>query len=624
MQVVIQDRQGKLELPAVPFDVAPRGSNGFVRRAPGNARYFQFESGKPFVPIGLNIAWGNADTGLADYERLFKKLADGGGNFARIWMSHPSRMTENADAGTGKFDLAAMDFYDQLFALAEKHGICLMVCFNNHRDLLQQDEYGEGGWPRFPYNAKLGGPATRPVDFLTQREPRELYKRRLRYIAARYSAFTNVAFWEFWNEQEFTKLDVPLDWTREMAEYMKRVDPYQHLVTTSAKVAPEQYALDSIDLTQSHLYVGGSPDLIGPIVQSARKHDHFNKPHVVGEIGIGNGQDGDVKRRDSGTSVHNSIWASLMSGCAGSSWHWWWDNYVEPKDLWHEYGALARFAAQIDWPRRNFVPIDLPPPAIPGSGDERFYDMTFGCTENWGHKLAGDVVVQPNGLMNQALPHYWVSATKPELFSPARFVVDLPKSSTMVLRVSNVCDAAMLRVMVDDEPLADFPFSALPGAPDVKKTKARPREPGKPLVYEATVNAERSVEIPAGKHFVTVANIGGDWASLESIVLKGALSSRHQLATLALQDASAGETIAWIYDVRSHWQADRDGEEPAKFEAVTLTLPVDRSGSVRVEWWDTRRGVVIRTDDVTPTNGALRLTAPSFTRDVALRVYAGG
>ncbi len=621
MRVVVEDRTGKVELPAVTFDVAPAESNGFVRRAPGNARYFQFDNGKPFFPVGLNIAWGNADTGLEDYERLFKKLADGGGNFARIWMSHPNRMTESNEAGPGKLDLASMDFYDQLFARAERHGLYLMVCFNNHRDLLEKDEYGEGRWPHFPYNAKAGGPATRPVDFLTRRESRELYKRRLRYVVARYSAFTNVAFWEFWNEQEFTKLDVPLDWTREMAEYLKQIDPYQHLVTTSARVPPEQYALESIDLTQAHLYVGGSPDLIGPVVASARKHDRFNKPHVVGEIGIGNGHDGDVKRRDSGTSVHNSIWASAMSGCAGSSWHWWWDNYVEPKDLWHEYGALARFAAAVDWPRRDLVPVELPLPVIPGKSKEAFYDMTLACTENWGYRVDGDVVVRPNGLMNQTLPHYWVSPIKPEIFRPVRFVVDLPRPTPIVIRVTNVCDAAMLRVTVDDVPLADFPFRALPGAPDVKETKPREREPGKPVVYLATVKTERTVEIPAGKHVITVANIGGDWASLESITLRGALSSRNQLATLALQDASAGETIAWVYDVRSHWQADRDGVEPARFEGVTVTVPVDRAGAMRVEWWDTRKGTVTRTDDVTAANGVLRLTAPPFTRDVALRVF---
>jgi hypothetical protein len=174
--------------------------------------------------------------------------------------------------------------------------------------------------------------------------------------------------------------------------------------------------------------------------------------------------------------------------------------------------------------------------------------------------------------------------------------------------------------MVDDVPLADFPFSALPGAPDVKDTKPRAREPGKPVVYLATVKAERSVEIPAGKHVVTVANIGGDWASLESIMLRGALSSRNQLATLALQDSSAGETIAWVYDVRSHWQADRDGVEPASFDGVTLSVPVERAGPMRAEWWDTRKGAVVRSDDVEAAGGVVRLTAPSFTRDIALRV----
>ena len=61
--------------------------------------------------------------------------------------------------------------------------------------------------------------------------------------------------------------------------------------------------------------------------------------------------------------------------------------------------------------------------------------------------------------------------------------------------------------------------------------------------------------------------------------------------------------------------------EPAQFDGVTLSVPVDRAGPMRAEWWDTRKGSVIRTDDATAADGVLRLTAPAFTRDVALRVF---
>ena len=69
----------------------------FVRRAADNDRYLQFDNGSPLFPIGLNIAWPHAEPGLEDYEKWFKSLADAGGNFARIWMSHPNRMTETTD-----------------------------------------------------------------------------------------------------------------------------------------------------------------------------------------------------------------------------------------------------------------------------------------------------------------------------------------------------------------------------------------------------------------------------------------------------------------------------------------------------------------------------------------------
>jgi hypothetical protein len=459
------------------------------------------------------------------------------------------------------------------------------------------------------------------VDFITGRESRDFYQRRLRYIVARYSAFTNVAFWEFFNEQEFTRVEVTLDWMREMSDYLKSIDPYQHLVTTSAKVPAEQWQLKSLDVTQSHLYVGGSADVIGPIVHSARRHDQFNKPHIVGELGIGDGIDTKLDRRDSGTPIHNSIWAAAMSGCAGSSWQWWWDNYVEPNNLWHCYRGLSKFAAAIDWPRRNFQPVELPLPQIPASAPEQFYDLTLACTENWGYMVEGDVVVQPTGRMNQALPHYFVSPSKPDIFRPVRLAVDLPRPTTLVLRVSRVCDLGVMRIFVDDQPLIDFPFSALPGSQDVKETRTRPPEPGRPAIYEARLQTERSVEIPAGKHVITVVNAAGDWVSLESIVFEGGQSSRNQLATLALADSSAGEMIAWIYDTRSHWQSDRDGTEPARFDGVTVAVPVDRTEPMRVQWWDTRRGTIISESDASATGGFLNLSVPAFARDIALRVY---
>ncbi|WP_428940171.1 DUF5060 domain-containing protein [Fontivita pretiosa] len=627
MTVAARDRDGTRISEPIEFVVEPSDNPGFVRRAPDNTRYLQFDSGKPFFPIGLNIAWGPNGGNVKWYDEMFGQLRGGGGNAARIWKGHPNKMTETVEAGIGRFDLAAMEYYDALLESARRHGIYVMLCFNNHRDLLVRDQYGSAIWPMMPYAAENGGPATRPADFITSPACRDYYKRRLRYIIARYSAFTSVAFWEFFNEQEFTGVKVSTDWLREMADFMKAHDPYQHLVTESANLPDEQWQLASIDVTQAHLYVGGSTDVIGPIAASARRHEKFAKPHLVAELGIGgDATDDRYDPKGFGTILHNGIWASAMSGCAGSSWHWWWDSYVGPRNLWHTYAGLAKFAATIDWPRRNFRRIDLPPPISPVPGEQPYADLTLACSQGWGYRLEdnGDVIVGPNGTISQPLPHYLVSPTKPEIFRPIRLHVELPRATTMVLAVHEVSDVAVLRIGVDDKPLVDIPFSALPGAADVKRTRERRDEQTGLVRYSATLDAERTVEVPAGKHVITIANIAGDWVSLRSISFRQAQSPRHQLAALALQDPAGSETIAWIYDTRSHWKSDQDGIEPRLFEGATVELPAQSEHELTVEWWHTREGRIIQTTTVQPAQGVVKLTIPPFTRDIALRAYGRG
>ena len=60
----------------------------------------------------------------------------------------------------------------------------------------------EGQWPVNPYNTVNGGPAKTPADFWTDPTARALYRRRLRYLVARYGSQTSIAFWELWNETD--------------------------------------------------------------------------------------------------------------------------------------------------------------------------------------------------------------------------------------------------------------------------------------------------------------------------------------------------------------------------------------------------------------------------------------
>jgi hypothetical protein len=146
----------------------------------------------------------------------------------------------------------------------------------------------------------------------------------------------------------------------------------------------------------------------------------------------------------------------------GGAVTWWWDNYIEPKNLWHHYAALAKFAAGIDWPRRAFEPLSLQSPTLA----------------------------------------------------------------------------------------------------DATPTRLKP------------------MALAAGKD----------------------------------------EFLVWLWDPESNCTNDLAKKPPAKLEGLLLTLPVTGNATYRIEWWDTRQAKIIKRDTASPHGGLMKLTIPSFERDIALRV----
>lgn len=340
------------------FDVAPSKAGGFVRPSPANPRYFALDDSRSFVPVGLNLCWPDRD-GLASYDRRFSKLSSVGGNFARIWTTQDRRL----ETKLGRYDETNAAFYDGVFRLATKHGIRTMLTFDDYRVLAKSD-YFNAHWTDSPYNAANGGPLKEPTDFFADPLCRKLYKRRLRYLVARYAAFPSLAFWELYNEQDnIPKPGVPTEWFREMTATLRSLDPYDHPITTSYSWddKAEVWQSPALGLTQRHLYgQGDTVDFVSMIEENSRKLDRFGKPRLIGEFGI-TWKEPDVAldKARLGTPLHDALWASIMTGDAGGALTWWWDNYLEPLDLWPVFTGISRFVAPIDFAHRDFRPLAL-------------------------------------------------------------------------------------------------------------------------------------------------------------------------------------------------------------------------------------------------------------------------
>ncbi|MDQ2686451.1 MAG: DUF5060 domain-containing protein [Armatimonadota bacterium] len=622
LTVTAKDTHGTGVSKPLTVRVGPSKNPGFVRRATGagRKRYFQFDNGAPYFLVGENVCWSSGSKGLADYDVWFPALSQSGGNYARLWMAFSP--LESKSTGLGRYNLQNAAYFDAVLDEAQKDNLRCMVALDTYGNLATGGFFGEGHWPDNPYNDANGGPvpAADPKAYFTNPTARKLYKQRLRYVVARYSADTSVGFWEFWNEQA-----APGAWFAEMGAYLKQTDPNKHLVTNSFSTVgtADVWNVPQIDLTQTHRYgsEGSIRDIATGLPADTRDHDVYAKPHLLGEFGI-SWQNGDehYDPTGKGTNMHNGLWGGALSGDAGGGAIWWWDSYVQPKNLYHEFTGLANFARAIDWPNRAFEPLALPAPTVPSVGPETFSDLTLTPSVGWGAKSAGPVTVGRDGQTHGpgTILSVLFGPSKGDQRSPMTFNVDLPRPSVLTLRIGTVSNTANLRVSVDGQTAKDFPFDAAPGKnQDFESTKQFPEYDN---IYQAVFNKDRTVPLPAGKHEITLENTTGDWLQINSYKFADALSSRFRsLHTYALQDAS-GETLIWLEDPESNWQNDRDGIAPKAQTGVSLTVPLPNAGSYFVQWWDTRRGNVISVRTVTAKTKTVTLPVPTFTRDIALRL----
>jgi hypothetical protein len=95
--------------------------------------------------------------------------------------------------------------------------------------------------------------------------------------------------------------------------------------------------------------------------------------------------------------------------------------------------------------------------------------------------------------------------------------------------------------------------------------------------------------------------------------------SNEQLRLLGCQgDDSA---YIWISDSRATWWNQiAENKQPTPVADATIEIRGLRDRQYRLEWWDTYEGGIIRTEQVSCTDGCLHIPVPSFSRDIACKI----
>ncbi len=600
-------------------------AKGFVRR--GRFWHLRFDDGTPFVPVGLNVCWSGNNLGA--YEKWFKAMSQNGANFARIWLVRWNMGLEWMPGdgsgmyfGLGKYALDNAWRIDELIRIAERNGIYLMLCLGYHGELADRQLYfGEQAWDKNPYNRKNGGPCDKPSDFWTNPEARRFYKQRLRYIVARYAHSPNVLAFEFWNE-----VHAPANWVREMAQFVRSIDIYGHLLTTTYG-DDAVWQLPEMDFSQTHWYGDGSQrDCVTTIVNIHRFHlQRYRKPFLLGEFGI-DWRTSDFTYDPKGNALHwhNGMWASLMSGGMGTACVWWWDSYIDRLNLWHRFRPVADFVKLIGkaW-LQDWRPLEHTAPILESLPEPLFGDLIFTPTLGWQRPTGETFSVLRSGEVkgDGEASVFLFSPSKPDMYRPPKFIVDFPQDGIMALTVGTVSSNAVLIVRVDGKEVWK---QVLPEGEEEKDEQGRLYRKGSykqrrwdeawkkwDYIYER----EFAVLIPKGKHTIELDNRGADWCTIPQIRFSPYRDRRHaEVDIVGIQT----DTIAliWVHNQHSNFKEAWDEAKTIrelKFEVMGL-----KEGRYRIAIWDTWEGKVVAEWQENCQQGKLPIKLQELKNDLAL------
>ncbi|MFP4055685.1 MAG: hypothetical protein ACLF0G_02315 [Candidatus Brocadiia bacterium] len=504
----VRDVHGERRSAWADFDVADGTTDGMLRPVAEDPRYLAFGSGKPFFAVGTNLLGNRLDS----YTYYLEKLADAGGNFVRIWLAPRQMGFETKDAGPMRYAQDRAARLDALFRLCEREGVTVMTCITDFREVCSFHHSSD--WANSPYNTANGGPCEAAVLFFTDQRAQAQYRAMLRYLVARYGHSPAVHSWEFFNEVNITDgwrqaPDAVRAWHREMAAYLWGIDVQRHPVTSSFAGIEDDALWEQagMEIVQRHQYFDAGEAVVPEVVSAHEALRRHGKPVLMGEFGRRRNRYAALDGR--GVSLHNGLWAAVVSGGCGTAMTWWWQ-WVDEHDLWGQFRAVATFVEGIEWPAEGFRPsqgarVEATPDPRHGFGPIAFSPRAGGFKPgpaNQPVQVAIDAPGRPDP--SEKLPRFLHGVRNhPEFHNPVTFDVRFPRPTAFGVVVDGVSGhgGAALEIRVDGKALLRREFA-----------DRWPQKREKMTRYDGTYE----VPLPAGSHRVTVENGGNDWLVVRS------------------------------------------------------------------------------------------------------------
>jgi len=606
------------------FDVLPSTDPGFVRLST-NPRYFSFDNGAPYFPVGENLAWSwPAGGSMVSYEQWLDRLAAAGANYIRLNVDVPWFIGLDWPGPAGRYEAAQEAAWrlDRILDLAAQKGIYVQITLIWHQsfsefpglpvlvppDVPRPDTSAD--WLDSAYNRANGGPLDDPAALFFDAEARALLRQRLRYVVARWGYSTHIMAWEVVDEIDSMAGYTPTrarPWLQELVSTLRQLDPYDHLVTAGARQPDANlWQLAALDFTQIRYYPdpeeAPAVDQVAEILSLvSRTSAQTNRPVLLSEFSL-NPYVEPTASDPTGVHVRNAMWAAAFAGTAGGAMPWWWHTYIDRENLYDLFTPLTRFSRGMPWTSPDLRPVE----AALVSNDAALYQplrlddfnraFPYFSPLDTVYRLTADGAVPPTSSMSA----YLYGQRTPERSVPQTFVITPPVDTELSVAVRSVepSHPAVLSISIDGVEAARVDLS--PGSRSIVVT----------------------VPISAGEHLVVLDNLGEDWLQLDSIQIA---HYRAPLRALTLADRTIGLAAAWVQNRDYTWQAVTSGLTPTP-QSLQLQIPDMPAGTYRLTFWDTHTGNVIGEENATLTDltgSTLRINLLPITSHIvvqALRV----
>jgi len=566
---------------------------GYISNA--NQYFQEFDDGTPFFPIGMSIPWNLGDGGFYTYETWMDSLAMNEANFVKIIMAPWSFGIEWDNTGLGNYtDRLNVAFWiDRLLNKAETEEMYLQLCLLVHNEISSESS---NEWASSPYNIQNGGPCNNTWDFFTNSEAERFYKRRIRYINARWGYSPYLSSWELLSETDNTgdfddHRSSINNWLIETADYIDSLDINNHLVSTSYAFFEndaEMWNNDVMDFTHIHRY-NNSNDLELKLNAGTRQYlDDFGKPNIIGEFGLDHDPVLAGALDPNGISLHNSFWATSLSGSLGAAVAWHWDSYIDEQDLYYHFRPVSTFMHSID----DLNLLEYQPISVHTTSDvnldlviqPKFFTLfTPAPDDQFMVETTGNIDPRAEEL-SIMLYGYTFNSSR----NPPHFNVNYTQEGQFAVKTTGNTLFSNIKIWID-------------GINVLNET--------------AHSNSTYTVDVSLGEHIIFVENTGNFYIEVDSYLFYDYVPV---CRSFALQDST--KIIGWLQNKNYNHEYINENGDPPPISGGLLEFENLHESYYEVEWWNCSTGLVDSTVIHTANDGILTLDSPPVVWDAAYKI----